>query len=252
MAGEHEPPVPEFHDYLVFDGPAFIDTDITVPENCSFVMNMGDEASRRQMRVIRVNPGGADGAIYSHISSFRTDVRSMSYAYDSSSSLKTHNSPTGSRIAWFMTPKRGGYGSQSSTYTKGDAHPLGGISLGGYTGDTSTSYYPYNGTIKYLRVYGSDAQNETSASAIRITTPRSSRLSRAFTAAARGCGTSKAGSSTAIPPGQEPSQWRMMNETNRHDHDILQDHQRQAGVSQCKSIYDEQADAWISNPTAET
>lgn len=166
MAGEHEPPVPEFHDYLVFDGTAFIDTDITVPENCSFVMNMGDEASRRQMRVIRVNPGGADGAIYSHISSFRTDVRSMSYAYDSSSSLKTHNTPTGSRIAWFMTPKRGGYGSQSLTYTKGDAHPLGGISLGGYTGDTSTSYYPYNGTIKYLRVYGSDAQNETSASAI--------------------------------------------------------------------------------------
>lgn len=166
MAGEHEPPVPEFYDCLVFDGVAFIDTDITMPEDCSIVVNIGDEASRRSMRVFRVSPGSGSGTIMARITGITSASRNIGFCYDSSSQLKTYNTPPGDRINLFMTPKRGGYGNQSSTYTKGSSHPLGGLSIGGYTGDTSTSYHPYNGTIKDFMVFGSGAQNETSASAI--------------------------------------------------------------------------------------
>jgi len=148
-------PTPVFYDRLIFDGSAYINTDIVLPTNCSIRVYIGSETQKKAQRVFRATTNGLLQLIYT--SNTTSTNRRMGVYYDSTSlSDGTHNvafSTTG--FTFFMTPKGWGRGNQTFySYTKGSSHPTGGLQIGGWD-----SGQPFTGQIATFRVYGSDAQN---------------------------------------------------------------------------------------------
>lgn len=160
---------PVFYSYLVFDGIAYIDTDILIPENGSIRFPCGYETTKGYQ--ILFNNGGR---IYAYLNtSTNSTRRAFSSAYDSSS---TQVSGTTLTLAWtynsysfFLTPKRIGFGTTSKTFTKGSSRPTTGLVIGQNAAHTGT---PFTGRLTgHIRIYGSDAQNVTQDSNFSNYTP---------------------------------------------------------------------------------
>lgn len=163
--------LPEFHGYLIFDGIAFIDTDITVPTDCSIRLGIGNESSQRQMRVFRVLSGGSGGMIYINITNFTSTTRTLVFCYEATSGQVSRGSNTGSRVGVAITPHKCITNNSATSNSSGGYHPQGGLCIGGFSGDTFTSYYPYNGKMSSIWVYAADAQNVETFNGFTAYTP---------------------------------------------------------------------------------
>ena len=169
MMGMDTAPAPIFHTRLVFDGVAYIDTDIQIPENGSVRCILGWEQTKGMQALFN-----AGGRVYALLNT-STDAnrRCFTASYDSGSSLVSGTSFTlgwgNESYSFFLTPKRVGYGTNSKTFTKGSSRPESGLVIGNNAAHTST---PFTGKVGgILRIYGSDAQNVTSYSGFESYTP---------------------------------------------------------------------------------
>lgn len=163
--GSPTPPVPViepvFYDYLIFDGTAYIDTDIIPDANASFRVNLGDETLKAAQRLFGLPAGSGVFTSVAYNSNTTSTDRSFSVYYASSAALaydKTLAFSSG-RYNMFLTPKRFGWSTTIYTFTKGSGTPSGPLVIGS---NASHSGQPYTGRIRYgFRVYGSDAQDAT-------------------------------------------------------------------------------------------
>lgn len=154
---------PVFYDRLVFDGTAYIDTDIIPPTNCSFRVLIGNETQKTEQRYFYVQAENSCLiAVYLNQSTSSTS-RCFSILYGSSSVLSNTEvlAFSYSEFTFFLTPKRFGWGSTSKNITKGDSAPSGPLIVGSSPGHSGNAF---TGQIGSFRIYGSDAQNATSAS----------------------------------------------------------------------------------------
>lgn len=160
---------PVFYSCLIFDGTAYIDTDVLMPENGSIRFTTGYETEKKYQ--VLLNFGGRVYAYFNN--STNSANRYFSSAYDSGT---TQVSGTTFATGWtyisysfFLTPKRIGVGSSSTTFTKGSSRPESGLVVGMNAAHTGTAF---TGAINgYIRIYGSDAQNATSYSDLGNYTP---------------------------------------------------------------------------------
>ena len=155
--GGAEPVSPVFYPYLVFDGAAYIDTDIYPQENSSYVIPAQYETLNAAQRLFMVDSSNA-GVIGTLLnSSTNATNRQLSYYYNSGSSISTRavaqNIPG---YSLFMTPNGEGVGTAYANYTKGNTHPNGHLIIGSNNGHDGQ---PYTGVLSSFRIYGSDAQN---------------------------------------------------------------------------------------------
>ena len=173
-AGGGEPPTPViepvFYDRLVFDGTAYIKTDIIPDANASYLVALGNETLKAGQRLV-MTPAttGQIGAILSPSST--TSTRRGFSAYYAASSAVVGGTTVGLSFSYAtysvaMTPKRFMVGESNATFTKGSGVPNGGIYFGATANDTISSQ-KYTGTLGIARIYGSDAQNATSISNLR-------------------------------------------------------------------------------------
>ena len=149
---------PVFHDYLAFDGTAYIDTDIEPVEDFSIAFQFGYETLLSAQRVFGVP---ATEAGVNVILSSATDSinRTVNAYYGSSSASVSKQLPQYYVSAsGFLTPNIFGWGDASYTFTKGVGVPNGAITIGHHS---SYSGQPYTGAFGIIRIYGSDAQNAT-------------------------------------------------------------------------------------------
>lgn len=171
--GGPTPPVHElvFYDRLVFDGTAYIDTDIVLPANCSIKVSLGNETSKVAQRVFQASDGsGSISLVYT--SNTTATYRYFGAYYDSASSLLSNSRRLGwsnATYGWFMTPSRCGYSNGTAwTYTKGNAHPNTALRLGYNIAGTGQAY---TGVMRNFLIYGSDASGATSYAALDNYTP---------------------------------------------------------------------------------
>lgn len=158
--------VPVFYDRLVFDGTALIQTTYVLPNLCSISVPLGNESSKVSQRVFRAE--GTNGIVQlGYGGSTNSTRRQMVPLYYSTSGLASNRylNWTTATYNYFATPKRFGWGSTAYTYTKGSTAPTGGLLLGG------GGNQPYTGRMGTFCVYGSDAQNATTYSALTAFTP---------------------------------------------------------------------------------
>ena len=155
-------PTPTLYNYLYFDGAAFIETDIQIPENGSIRVGMGSETQKIKQRLFCAYSGGNYIAVNIGGNTSSTKRYFVAY-YDSSSAVQSSVNVnwTTDRYSLYITPKRYGLGTGAQTFTKGSNHPTGGLNVGGWS---FASGQAYTGKIQPIRIYGSDAQNATDAS----------------------------------------------------------------------------------------
>ena len=122
-----------FYDRLVFDGTAYIDTDIVPDTLASFRINkMGNETVKAAQRLF-MNPCSNSSLSGVYLGSQTTSTTRYFYVYYGSSSYVSSNrtlafSYTG--YVLFLTPYRFGVGTNSWTITKGTETPSGPLVFG--------------------------------------------------------------------------------------------------------------------------
>lgn len=160
--GSPTPPGVVFYDRLVFDGTAYIDTDITIPTDASFRITVGGETAKSAQRVFGIacaNSGGTSVILSGQTNNTKRVVNAYYQSYSAVSSKD---------LAWtyeqytiVLTPKRFGFGNSTDLITKGSDAFIGGIVFGS-TGTHSGN--PFTGKMGESRIYGSEAQNATGSS----------------------------------------------------------------------------------------
>lgn len=152
-----------FYDKLIFDGTAYIETDITPPSDFSVRVPLGNESTKAAQRVFGV-PGtnSSTFALYYGNSTTSTN-RYFAVYYGASSSVSSNHYLAFSTktFTFFLTPKRFGIGSTAWNITKGSETPSGALIIGYNSAKSGT---PYTGEMKTFFIYDSDAQDATSAS----------------------------------------------------------------------------------------
>lgn len=170
--GPTPPPAPQpvFYEKLVFDGTAYIETDIVLPEDCSFMCQIGGETLKAAQQVYRAE-GGDGKTLFSYGGNTNNTNRQFVCYYDSSSYLSPANKTLAfsySSFWWHQTPKGFGNGNNFYSYTKGNLHPTGHLCIGYGLNGTGQ---PFTGWMDGLRIYGSDAQNAQGVTALNQYTP---------------------------------------------------------------------------------
>ena len=156
-------PIPVFYDRLVFDGTAYIDTDIVPPSDFSCRCTFGNETLKSAQRIFGIPCSNSSGVEVNINSSTNTSSRYLNIYYQSSSPLIRDKRVdfTFDEYTVMLTPQRFCLGDTSYTYTKGSASITGSLVIG-LIGDHSGVVY--TGNMGTFRIYGSDAQNATSGS----------------------------------------------------------------------------------------
>ena len=148
---------PVFYDRLVFDGTAYIDTDIVPDLTMSYRISIGDEAQKISQRYFFA-PCDTGFVGVTLNSSTTTTTRNFSVYYGSTSNLVSNNTYNFSNETYplFLTPKRFGKAESGVGITKGSHAPSGPIVIG----QSSTHQgQAFTGRMGWFRIYGSDAQN---------------------------------------------------------------------------------------------
>ena len=151
---------PEFHTYLVFDGTAYIETDIILPQDFSIRAAIGNEARYQQAIFSAYNGSNFVFALWMN-SSTNINNRVFSVRYDSTSTLSSSSFLPWNKTRYniYMTPFRFGYGfTVADDYTKGSVRPTSGLNIGRPL-STST---PYTGKTGAFRIYDDAAKNADS------------------------------------------------------------------------------------------
>lgn len=161
---------PVFYDRLVFDGVAYIDTDIVPDALASYRVNISNETLKATQRLFQCQ--GANSTLIGAILGTNTNNtnRYFSIYYGASSNVSSNRTLSWSYASYnfFLTPKRFGWGSTSYTFTKGANAPIGGLVIG-Y--NSAHSGQPFTGRMGMFRIYGSDAQNVSQDSGFNSYTP---------------------------------------------------------------------------------
>jgi len=168
--GTPPPPGVVFYDRLVFDGTAYIDTNIVPPENASFRVTPGYETLKAAQRLFMCD--GTNGSTFGALlnTSTTSTQRNFNVYYGGTGAVGTNKTYAFSNNTYqfFLTPKRFGWGSTAYTITKGNNTPNGGLVIGSNISHTGQ---PFTGRIGNFFIYGSDAQNVTTASGFSSYTP---------------------------------------------------------------------------------
>lgn len=147
-----------FYDRLVFDGVAYIETDIVPGANDSFVCIFGNESQKIAQRLFMCPAANATqvGAILN--SSTSNTNRNFTTYYGASSYVGNNKTLafSNAEFSFFLTPKRYGWGNAAYTFTKGANAPTGGLVIGS---NAAHSGQPFTGNCSRFRLFGSDAQN---------------------------------------------------------------------------------------------
>lgn len=162
--------IPEFYNWLLFDGTAYIETDIIPDENASFLLAGGAEITDGPSKYLLCYTGtnSTKTGLFENSSSSTTSSIWATY-YNSTSSLGSKSISTYyPTYDLFLTPKCIGFTSASTTtFTKGDGVPTGNLILG-----CSDSYANnYDGGTVSIKIYGSDAQDVNSYAGFADYTP---------------------------------------------------------------------------------
>ena len=160
-------PSPIFHAKLIFDGVAYIDTSVPMPEDGTLRAVFGWETEKKYQVLFSF-----DGKVGTYLNSSTNGTsRDFTCTYDGA----TGTSGTAFGLGWsynsysfFLTPKRAGIGNNAHTFTKGNSRPTNGLVVGQNAAHTGT---PYTGAVQRIRLYGSAAQNATTNSALDNYTP---------------------------------------------------------------------------------
>lgn len=159
---QHGGGTPVFYDRLVFDGVAYIITDIIPPADFSVAARGGNETIKAPQRFLMCTATvGNIGFIMG--SATTSTTRHWSVHYGASSSLITKalafaQYPTYTII---FTPKRFGFGNNTNTFTKGTGTPNGYLHIGQ---NPTLVGQPYSGEMGIVQIYDSTAQDATSYS----------------------------------------------------------------------------------------
>ena len=161
---------PIFYDRLVFDGTAYIDTDIVPDLTMSYRMAIGDESQKIPQRYFFA-PTADSGFVGITLNSTTTSTnRCFSVYFGKSSSVSGNRTYAFSNatLSLWLTPKRFGWGNTAYTFTKGSNAVNGPIVIG----QSSThSGQAFTGRLGWFRIYSSDAQDCASNSAFNSFTP---------------------------------------------------------------------------------
>ena len=160
-----------FYDCLVFDGTAYIDTDIIPPTDASFRVRLGDETVKAVQRCFGLT--ATSGTIAMHYStSTNSTTRAFNVYYGDSNGFVWSgpaNSFSTTRYRFILTPNLVGWGENTThTFTKGSGTPSGPITFGTNTGHSGQAY---TGIMETFQIYGSDAQNVTTYDGFGSYTP---------------------------------------------------------------------------------
>lgn len=149
-----------FYDRLVFDGTAYIETDIIPPVDASFRVTLGHETIQGAQRLFM---NACANSAYTGITITGTvgGKRTMNIYYCSSSAAFS-----GLTLSWsykdytlYMTPKKAGVGDDAGkTLSAGNNAPSGGVLLGT---NVAKNGQPFSGRMGRFLIYGSDAKNAT-------------------------------------------------------------------------------------------
>lgn len=164
-----EPAVPEFYDRLVFDGTAYIDTDIIPEALSSFRVRVGNETLKAAQRIFMMAAGNNSLGVMLNSNTTST-TRSLAAYYALSSAVATNKTISFSTAEYnlFLTPNRFGWGSSTVAASGGTTAPTSAIVIGL---NSSHSGQPFTGEMGTFEVYGSDAKDVTSFSGFSSYTP---------------------------------------------------------------------------------
>lgn len=161
---------PVFYNRLIFDGTAYIDTDIIPASGSSFRVILGNETSKVAQRIFSVPcaNGAQIAAILNSNTSSSRRYFSVYYGGTSSVSSSRYLGWTNAEYSFFLTSKRFGWGDTSYTFTKGSNNPSSGLIIGT---NSSRSGKVYTGDIGVFRIYGDETQNVSNNSDFNSYTP---------------------------------------------------------------------------------
>lgn len=161
-------PKPVFYNYLLFDGTAYIDTDIIPNTDFSFDATIGYESLNAAQRIYGVP--STSGSIRVFQSSSTNDTnRYFTIYYGSDSSLLSRSvARYYPSVAYFNTPKIMGWGDSTEAFTKGNGVPNGPITIGQ---DATHSGQPFTGLLGTIQLFGQDAQDATTHANLITYTP---------------------------------------------------------------------------------
>lgn len=163
-------PAPVFYDLLVFDGTAYIDTDIVPAANSSFLVALGNETLKAAQRLFALSAENSTRIGAALANTTTSTYRYFGIYYAASSAVSTAQRVAFSYATYnfWLTPNKFGFGSNGYSITKGNNAPNGGVVLGSLE---THSGQAYTGTMGTFYIYGSDAQNASSASDFANYTP---------------------------------------------------------------------------------
>ena len=162
--------VPVFYDRLVFDGTAYIDTDILPSNGDSFNVILGNETQKVAQRVFMAGCTNNTNLGVIYTSSTTTTNRRVGFYYAVSSGAPSRNYAfSNTEYNLLFTPQRYGWNSNSYTYTKGSYAVNSALVIGA---NVSHSGQAFTGRMGTFYIYGSDAEGVTTASGFSSYTPK--------------------------------------------------------------------------------
>lgn len=165
--GSPIPPIPAgvvFYDRLVFDGTAYIDTDIIPDAEATYRMMFGDETLKASQTLFTVPAENSTriGVVYG--SATTSTKRAFSAYYGATGVVSTGQELafSSARYTMMLTPLRfkAAASISAASITKGPNAPSGALIIGQNATHSGTAY---TGTAGNLGVYGPDAKNASDA-----------------------------------------------------------------------------------------
>lgn len=166
-------PQPVFYDRLVFDGTAWIHTDLFIPTDGSIAFaGVGYEAQKVGQHILKLTSGtGAMRTAFYETGNTSNTYRVLAWRYADSSNQRTYNTTwSGSpAVNLWMTPFLAGAGNSSAAITAGSDYPVNSMDIGGPS--TSSSQICFTGRAGILRIFDDTAKNAANWSELIAFTP---------------------------------------------------------------------------------
>lgn len=162
---------PVFYNKLVFDGNAYIVTDIIPPTKGSFVSRFGNESIKGVQRVFFCNAESSTLIGLNYGTGTTSNTRRINYYYGKNGVVLTNKDLNFSVMEYdtFLTPKMIFINDRSYTYNEGSNSAIGFLVLGQHPNPTTTP--PYSGTMETFYIYGSNAMDVSSLAGFLDYTP---------------------------------------------------------------------------------
>lgn len=166
-----EPPAPVFYDRLVFDGTAYIDTDIVLTGQNSLRVSLGNETLKAAQAICSCQT--TNGRIMMNYGSNTSATkRNINIWYDGAGTASLGSGDVGfsvSRFSVALTPSMFMYYTENKSFSgAGNGVGSGPLTIGNTYTHGSQSY---TGQMGIFYIYGADAKNVTLQSQFNSFTP---------------------------------------------------------------------------------